>query len=610
MHPLRFLFCFFCALSMSNLTAQRPPNVIIILTDDQGTVDLNCFGAADLYTPNLDKLAASGIRFTQFYAAAPVCSPSRAALLTGLNPHAAGLPGNASSREGHAGMPSDQKTIAEMMKDGGYVTAHIGKWHLGFTPDTRPRGQGFDYSFGHMGGCIDNYSHFFYWDGPNRHDLWENGQEVWYDGFYFPDMMEEKARQFMTRHREQPFFMYYALNLPHYPVQPKKKWRDHYTDLEHPRWDYAAFMTTIDASIGRLLYHLDQLGIRENTIVIFQSDHGHSTEERAFGGGGSAGPFRGAKFSLFEGGIRVPAIVSWPGQIPEGQVRQQMALNIDWMPTIAEWCGLPKPKVEGQSLIPVIKNAKADPPHQQFQWKNGVSWAIRQGPWKLLGYPNDTSDKGSLDPDKDQLFLVNLEQDSTEMTNLAQQYPNKVKELTEAYLQWEYASPEDLPKKRTKIPNKAFGQSLTLVKEPSEKYRAAGPQTLIDQKAGTRRFNDGSWLGFEGEDLEAIIDLGALQDFQQVSIGCLQDLQNWIFFPQLIEVSWSADGETYTAPIVKQIGADAEMTDPTLRRFDIKEEFMNAQYLKVKVKNTGVCPDWHTGKGGKAWLFVDEITVR
>lgn len=179
---------------------KKKPNVIVILTDDQGSIDVNCYGAKDLTTPNMDKLAKTGIKFTQFYVAAPVCSPSRASMLTGMNPHAAGLPGNASSQEGSSGMPTDRVTIAEVMKQAGYATAHIGKWHIGYTPETMPLGQGFDYSFGHMGGCIDNYSHFFYWNGPNRHDLWENGKEVYREGEYFGDLMEQKAKDYIENH--------------------------------------------------------------------------------------------------------------------------------------------------------------------------------------------------------------------------------------------------------------------------------------------------------------------------------------------------------------------------------------------------------------------------
>ena len=334
---LGFLFSLFFCLGIS---AQEKPNVIIILTDDHGSVDLNSFGAKDLYTPNIDQLAKEGVKFTQFYAAAPLCSPSRASLLTGLNPHAAGLPNNASSMKGVAGMPTDKITIAESLKGAGYTTGHVGKWHMGFTPETMPNGQGFDYSYGHMGGCIDNYSHFFYWNGPNRHDLYENGEEIYEDGKYFPDLMAEKADEFIAKNKDSQFFLYYAINMPHYPLQPTSLWREYYKDMEHPRSDYAAFVSTIDERIGQLMQTLEAQGLRENTIVIFQSDHGHSVESRAFGGGGSAGPFRGSKMSLFEGGIRVPAIISMPGTIPENISRNQMALNIDWFATVADYAGI------------------------------------------------------------------------------------------------------------------------------------------------------------------------------------------------------------------------------------------------------------------------------
>lgn len=441
---LLFLVTLMIVSSAFSAFGQRKPNVIIILTDDQGSVDVNCYGAKDLYTPNMDGLAEKGVRFTQFYVAAPVCSPSRASMLTGLNPHAAGLPGNTSSAKGHAGMPTDRFTIAEMMKQAGYTTAHIGKWHLGYTPETMPNGQGFDYSFGHMGGCIDNYSHFFYWNGPNRHDLWENGEEIWRDGQYFPDLMETQAEAFIEVHQDDPFFMYYAINLPHYPLQPDLKWREYYKDLERPRQDYAAFVSTVDDRIGQLVAKLEALGLRDDTIIIFQSDHGHSTEERTFSGGGSAGPYRGAKFSLFEGGIRVPAIISWPGHIPQNEVRDQMAFNVDWFATIADLCGIQKPELEGKSLVPVIEHKNAASAHSVFYWKGGKRWAIRKGDWKLLGRPRDTSDKGPLDPVKDHLFLVNLAEDISEMENLAEQYPDKVKELIEAYRQWEFFDPADL----------------------------------------------------------------------------------------------------------------------------------------------------------------------
>ena len=186
MKPYFFSFFFILLLTLvSKVHAQQKPNVVIIYTDDQGSVDVNSYGAKDLVTPHMDYIIENGTSFTQFYAS-PVCSPSRASLLTGKTPQRAGLSGNAApSSKQKKGLPGTEYTMAEMFKDAGYTTAHIGKWHLGDAPEMTPNAQGFDHSFGHMVGCIDNYSHFFYWSGPNRHDLYRNRKEVYYDGSFF-----------------------------------------------------------------------------------------------------------------------------------------------------------------------------------------------------------------------------------------------------------------------------------------------------------------------------------------------------------------------------------------------------------------------------------------
>ncbi len=602
--------CYYAGAQTKAKKQQQRPNVVFILTDDQGSVDANCYGASDLYTPNIDLLAQTGVKFTQFYVAAPVCSPSRASLLTGKNPHAAGLPGNASSHKGHGGMPTEQITIAEVMREAGYSTAHIGKWHLGYTKETRPLGQGFDYSYGHMGGCIDNYSHFFYWNGPNRHDLWENGKEIWEDGEYFPDRMADKVDQYLEKHQEDPFFMYYAINMPHYPLQPTQKWREYYKDLPMPRRDYAAFVSTVDERIGRMLDKLDELGLRENTIVIYQSDHGHSTEDRGFYGGGDAGPFRGAKFSLFEGGIRIPSIISYPAQIPQAEIRNQMAVNVDWLPTLAQLCGVKNlpADVEGKSLVPLIEDKTILSPHDVFRWKSGMGWAIRKGEWKLLANAHDPSKKGKLDPDKDKLFLVNLKQDSTEMINLADQYPKKVEELKNEYLKWEYASENDLPQERPKFNNIAKGKRISLVHQPHPKYKGSGASDLIDEEAGSRFYGDGYWLGFQQNNLEATIDLEEVKGISNISVGCLQDAQSWIFFPKSIEISWSVDGEKFAKPVIRKT-EEMKVKGISIQREFIQFEEVRARYIKVKVENMKACPEWHQAAGGKAFLFVDEILV-
>jgi arylsulfatase A len=423
------------------------PNIIVILTDDQGSIDMNCYGATDLKTPNMDKLAATGIRFTQFYVGSAISSPSRACLLTGKTPQSAGLPNMASSQKGQDGMPTEQVTIAEMMKKAGYSTAHIGKWHLGYTEPTMPLAQGFDYTFGNMGGCIDNYSHFFYWQGPNRHDLWENGHEIFYDGKYYPDLLVEKADSFITSNKQGPFFLYFAFNNPHYPIQPTIKWRDYYKNLTMPRRDYAAFVSTVDERIGEIISVLDRLKIREKTMIILLSDQGHSFEERAFGGGGNAGSYRGGKFSLFEGGIRVPAIINWKGFIPEGIVNNELCMSMDILPTIADFCGikdLPE-GVEGESLKSVImENLPSE--HKIEYWQLGNQWAVRKDNWKLIGNPVDPGHPKSLDIEKDALFLINLTEDISESKNLRYKYPEKTKELLEVYKKWKFSSEKYIPK--------------------------------------------------------------------------------------------------------------------------------------------------------------------
>ena len=428
-------------LSMTRAAEKERPNVIVILTDDQGSVDAGCYGAKDLVTPGVDALAAHGVRFTQFYSAAPVCSPSRAGLLTGRYPWLAGMPNNGAAPPSEAddqldtltgeGLPPRERTLADLFRAAGYATAHIGKWHLGSGVGHKPLDHGFDYSFGFMGGCIDNYTHFFYWAGPNRHDLWENNQRVRLPGHYFPDLMVEKAKAFIGQHRQQPFFIYFAINMPHYPYQGDPKWVQYYRNLPFPRRLYAAFVSTLDERVQQLVQYLQDVGLRERTIIVYQSDNGHSVEERAHFGGGSSGPYRGAKFSVFEGGIRLPAIISWPGHLPEGQLRGQVAHACDWMPTLAELCGveLPKAELTGRSLVPVLRSADASGPHDVLQWKLGDQWAVRQGPWKLLHKPNDQADAQKLGPADREWFLADLNEDAGERTNLAPRHPDIVERL-------------------------------------------------------------------------------------------------------------------------------------------------------------------------------------
>ncbi|NQU34453.1 MAG: sulfatase-like hydrolase/transferase [Bacteroidetes bacterium] len=441
---LKFLFVplLFAGLSGSAQNTEKP-NVIVILTDDQGSIDMNCYGAEDLVTPNMDKIVTSGVKFTQFYAS-PVCSPTRACLLTGRTPQRAGVPELVKAGVPEGGMPNEQYTMAEMFQDAGYATAHIGKWHLGQSEDQQPNAQGFDYSFGFLVGCIDNYSHF---GGQYKNDLHLNGRLIYRPGEYFPDMMLDHAKSFIDSNKDHPFFIYYALNVPHYPYQGDKKWLDYYNKkgVPYPRNLYAAFLSTMDDNIDGLLAKLEESGLRENTIIIFQSDNGYSTEKAALGGGGSSCPYKGNKFSLFEGGIRVPAAISWPKGIKAAQVRNQMAFTADWLPTLADLCGidLSVDDIDGKSLIPIIIDENKETLHDTFCWQFHQQKAVRKGDWKLVINPViiDLNYRNILKSNAPYYFLVNLKDDIGETTNIAEKYPEKTKELEAIFNKWKIKNP-------------------------------------------------------------------------------------------------------------------------------------------------------------------------
>ena len=351
----------------------QKPNIIIIYTDDQGTLDAGCFGAPDLNTPNIDRLSKSGIRFTQAYAHTVSC-PSRAAMITGRYPQRSGInswtQNNAHDEKKGINMPLSEVTIAEVLKENDYKTGLFGKWHLGGAVENGPLEQGFDTFYGFRGGFIDNYVHYFL-HGKGFHDLWSNKEEIFERNRYFPKLMTEKAIQFIEKNKNQPFFLYAAFNLPHYPEQSDSLFDPLYTNLSEPRKSYASVVSTVDDKIGQILNKLEELEIRNNTIVIFMSDNGHSTEETkirvenhlsgipkgtnycANGGVGYTGKWRGAKGSFLEGGIRVPAIISYPGHFPENETRDQIVTCMDLFPTICEITGSKKPDcvLDGYSLL-------------------------------------------------------------------------------------------------------------------------------------------------------------------------------------------------------------------------------------------------------------------
>jgi arylsulfatase A len=428
------------AVVFGQIASARPPNVVIFYADDMGIGDAGCYGCTDIKTPNIDALAAAGVRFTNYYSAAPICSPSRAALLTGRYPIRAGVPGNVSSQPGAVGLPADEVTIAELARTRGYATAIVGKWHLGFTRETEPNGQGFDAFFGHHAGCIDYYSHWFYWEDPPHHDLYRNRDEVYEEGRYMTDLIVREVTQFIDDHKDSPFLLYIPFNAPHYPTQAPERLRKMYAHLPEPRRLYAPLVAGLDEAIGRIMDRVRKAGIEKDTLVFFASDNGASVEARNNYGGGSSGPYRGFKFSLFEGGIRMPAIVSRPGTVPAGETRGQVVVGMDVFATIAEAIGAELPagrKIDGQSWIPLLKDCNA-PGHATLFWMQGGQKAVRRGKWKLVcnGLAEEPGPKRDRRARAATVFLANLEADPGETKNLKDQHPEIVAELTKLHDEW------------------------------------------------------------------------------------------------------------------------------------------------------------------------------
>jgi arylsulfatase A-like enzyme len=424
--------------------APKPrPNLILLVSDDHGYHDLGCQGASDLKTPHLDRLAASGARLTHWYANAPVCAPSRASILTGRYPIRAGVPTNGPD------LPASELTIARVLKSAGYRTACFGKWHLGSTDRTSPNGHGFDSFFGFHSGCVDYYSHRFYWGEPgkvNEHDLWRNRREVFEDGRYLTELIAAEAEQFIAASSADPFFLYVPFNAVHYPMHAPAKYLERFPDLEPERRMYAAMLAAMDDAVGRIQAAVARRGASANTLVFFQGDNGATREPRAGlyqepAHGGSNAPLRGFKFSLFEGGIRVPALVSFPGRIPPRQVIHSPGAAIDLLPTFCAAAGVAPPSdrvIDGRDEMPSWSSG-APSPHDSLFWAFDGQLAVRQGRWKLVanGYVADgTRQNRERLKDQDSLFLSDLEADPGETNNLRRAEPARAAALERAARKW------------------------------------------------------------------------------------------------------------------------------------------------------------------------------
>jgi arylsulfatase A-like enzyme len=423
------------------------PNVIVFLTDDQGYGDLSCMGATDFRTPHLDAVATSGARFTNWYSNSPVCSPSRASLLTGRYPGNAGVRSILAGHRTATGLPPGVPTLATALRQVGYRTGMFGKWHLGLAPGSRPQDHGFDEWFGFLAGCVDYYSHIFYWGmwgkaSTPTHDLWENGREVWQNGEYLTDIITRRAVDFVRRSAQddRPFFLFVPYNAPHYPMHAPQTYLDRFPDLPPERRIMAAMISAVDDGVGAVMAELERQNARDNTFVFFQADNGPSREVMNWLDGrmnayygGTTGRLKGHKFSLYEGGIRSPALMSWPARIPAGQVVDGVGAAMDIFPTVLTAAGadLSNVEIDGHDVLPMVANG-APTPHEEVFWEMNDQTAVRRGNGKLVL-------KGQLvegAPPEDDVHLADLDADPCETRNLRNEQPELTRELTAAAESW------------------------------------------------------------------------------------------------------------------------------------------------------------------------------
>ena len=457
------------ALSAERLAGTQRPNIIFVLIDDMGWTDLGCYGSALYETPNIDRLAAEGMRFTDAYAACPVCSPTRASIMTGKYP--ARLPltnfiAGKRTREGSPILPADyllympveEVTIAEVLKSAGYATCHVGKWHLGGEKRYWPENQGFEVN---IGGSGSGMPRSYFWP------QWQNNPPVRgnFDGEYLTDRLTEEACKFIESCRQKPFFLYLSHYAVHIPIEAKAEKIEKYQEKirssppargKHDNPYYAAMVESVDDGVGRVLNTLHRLKIDDRTVVMFFSDNGGlSVPEGKRTPATTNAPLRAGKGHLYEGGIREPFIVKWPGAVKPGSECSVPIVSVDFFPTICEIAGLDTRSVEtngpidGVSVLPLLKNAQANLAREAIYWHyphfsnqgGRPGGAVRVGDFKLI----EEYEFGELE-------LYNLNEDIGEMTNLADKMPEKTQELHRMLRRWRKDLNANMP-----LPNPNYG---------------------------------------------------------------------------------------------------------------------------------------------------------
>ncbi|MFI5076952.1 MAG: sulfatase-like hydrolase/transferase [Vicinamibacteria bacterium] len=421
------------ALLPAQSAAPEHPNVILIMTDDAGYGDFGVYGAPDIKTPHIDSLARDGVRLTDFYANGATCTPTRAGLISGRYQQRYALEaplGVRPKEDAERGLPPSDRFLPRLLKGAGYTTALIGKWHLGWKPEYSPNAHGFDEFFGFKSGFIDYYQHTAGTDAPLHADLFENDKPVEVAG-YMTDLISDRAVRTIEQDRAKPFFVEVAYNAPHWPYQRPDQPSTARDDARHlqpfdrdtsTRADYVTMVERVDAGVGRILAALDRLDLRRRTIVIFTNDNGGEWLSHG-------GPLFHRKASVWEGGIRVPALVRWPGHIPAGRVSHQVGMTMDLTASILAAAGVaaaPETKLDGVNLLPILEGRAPEMERTVFWRVTGArqQQAVRSGRWKLV-------------VDQARPLLFDLSSDIGERTDVIRQHVDVATKLRAALAAWE-----------------------------------------------------------------------------------------------------------------------------------------------------------------------------
>ncbi|MBL8179248.1 MAG: sulfatase [Bryobacterales bacterium] len=405
--------------------SSRKPNIVLILADDLGYADLGFTGATDIPTPNLDRLAQSGIVFTNAYVSHPFCSPTRAGLMTGRYQQRFGHENNPiyDPQNYSAGLPTSQITVAQLLRSAGYVTGLSGKWHLGAASKFLPSERGFSEMFYFRGGGHDYFKQEL--SGAPREyliPLERDGKPV-AEPEYLTDALAREAAAFIRRHHAHPFFLYLAFNTPHTPIQTAPHHAEKVKPIaDEKRRGYAAMVTALDEGVGKVMQAIAESNLDAHTLIAFLSDNGGPINVTA----SHNTPFREGKGTVYEGGIRVPFVMRWQGRLKPGRY-QQPVISLDFLPTFTAIAGARTPtNVDGVNLMPYLQGQKSGPPHERLFWRagGGVSYAVREGRYKL------TRQQGAAE----QLF--DLDADPSEQHDLSSSQPDILRRLHAAYETW------------------------------------------------------------------------------------------------------------------------------------------------------------------------------